>query len=67
MVRQSNALAVSSIWYIDVRILTLNLILNKMQCKNLLIKQETDYFLVFWSNRRTGGQLNRGWLLETSV
>ena len=67
MVRQSNALAVSSIWYVDVRILTLNLILNKMQCKDLLNKQETDYFLVFWSNRRTGGQLNRGCLLETSV
>ena len=44
MVRQSNSLAVSSFWYVDVKILTLNLILDKMQCKHFVNQTRNRLF-----------------------
>ena len=61
MVRQSNSLC--SRFFLVRRRQNPHFELNNRQDamqKNFLIKQETDYFLVFWSNCRTGRHLNSG-------
>ena len=60
MVRQSNSLAVSSFWYVDVKILTLNLILDKMQCKHFVNQTRNRLFPSILEQLSHRGSIKQG-------
>ena len=70
MVRQSNSLAVSSFWCVDVRILTLDLIVDKMQCKNFVNQTRNRLFpsvlkqLSYRASIKQGAFIREGRLIQ---